>query len=130
VPTLRSLSAVLPVADLDAAAAHYRQLGFEVDEHDGPERYAFANRDAVSVHLAETEDHDPLSSASSVYLYVDDADALFTTWSIDGIGGRTVPPVDTPYGLREGAHVDPDGNLLRFGTPLSALGNWSDQTSR
>ncbi len=22
------------------------------------------------------------------------------------------------YGLREGAHVDPDGNLLRFGSPL------------
>jgi hypothetical protein len=27
-------------------------------------------------------------------------------------------PVDTDHGIREGAHVDPDGNLLRFGSPL------------
>jgi hypothetical protein len=26
--------------------------------------------------------------------------------------------VDTDYGIREGGHVDPDGNLLRFGSPL------------
>ena len=26
------------------------------------------------------------------------------------------------YGLREGAHVDPDGNLLRFGSPLPPPG--------
>lgn len=25
-------------------------------------------------------------------------------------------PVETEYGLREGAHVDLDGNLLRFGS--------------
>jgi hypothetical protein len=27
-------------------------------------------------------------------------------------------PVDTDYGLREFAHVDPDGNLLRVGSPM------------
>ena len=32
--------------------------------------------------------------------------------------GKTTMPVDTSYGMREGAHVDPDGNLLRFGSPL------------
>jgi hypothetical protein len=25
---------------------------------------------------------------------------------------------DTPYQLREGSHVDPDGNLIRFGSPM------------
>jgi hypothetical protein len=24
----------------------------------------------------------------------------------------------TPYGMREGSHVDPDGNLIRFGSPM------------
>ena len=43
------------------------------------------------------------------------ADAVAARWA--GIG-RTGAPVDTVYGLREGAHVDPDGNLLRFGSPL------------
>jgi hypothetical protein len=29
-----------------------------------------------------------------------------------------VGPDDYDYGKREGSHVDPDGNLLRFGSPL------------
>jgi hypothetical protein len=33
---------------------------------------------------------------------------------------RTGAPVDTDYGLREGWHIDPDGNLLRFGSPLAS----------
>ena len=32
----------------------------------------------------------------------------------------TTMPVDTGYGMREGSHVDPDGNLLRFGSPLAS----------
>jgi hypothetical protein len=30
-----------------------------------------------------------------------------------------MPPTDTDYGLREGAHIDPDNNLIRFGSPLA-----------
>jgi hypothetical protein len=33
---------------------------------------------------------------------------------------RTGAPVDTDYGLREGWHIDPDGNLLRFGSPIAS----------
>ena len=44
--------------------------------------------------------------------------ALATEWSASGAEGRFVDPVDTDYGLREGAHIDPDGNLLRYGSPL------------
>jgi hypothetical protein len=35
-----------------------------------------------------------------------------------GIGGHTRPAGPTPYQLREGAHIDPDGNLIRFGSPM------------
>jgi hypothetical protein len=52
-----------------------------------------------------------------VYLYVSDADALYAQWRLARVAGRLVAPVDTDYGLREGAHVDRDGNLLRFGSP-------------
>lgn len=114
-PTIRSLSPVLPVADIDAAAAHYRRLGFTVERYEGSDPYAFATRDGVTLHLSEAANLDPSSTTSAVYLYVDDADELCAEWSADGIAGRTVAPVDAPYGLREGAHVDPDGNLLRFG---------------
>ena len=30
-------------------------------------------------------------------------------------------PYDTPYGMREAVHVDPDNNLIRFGSPLKEL---------
>jgi hypothetical protein len=52
-----------------------------------------------------------------LYLYVSDADALYAQWRLTRVAGRLVAPVDTEYGLREGAHFDPDGNLLRFGSP-------------
>ncbi len=53
----------------------------------------------------------------AVFLYVSDAHALHHEWREIVVDGRLVPPVDTPYGLIEGAYVDPDGNLLRFGSP-------------
>lgn len=44
----------------------------------------------------------------------DDADARWRQWST-APGGTDVEPVDTNYGTREGAHIDPDGNLLSYG---------------
>jgi hypothetical protein len=49
---------------------------------------------------------------------VRDADALHAEWSRPGIGGHTHPVGPTPYGLREGSHTDPNGNLIRFGSPI------------
>ena len=49
---------------------------------------------------------------------VTDADALYTAWSTSSAGGTDHPPQDAPYGLREGAHLDEDANLLRYGSPL------------
>ena len=48
-----------------------------------------------------------------------DADALYAEWSRPGIGGETVRPSPADYGLREGAHTDPDGNVIRFGSPIA-----------
>ena len=48
-------------------------------------------------------------------MHVDDADTLAEEWR----GGVTfVEPQDFEYGKREGGHNDPDGNLIRFGSPL------------
>lgn len=33
-------------------------------------------------------------------------------------GVEFVEPQDFEYGKREGSHEDPDGNLIRFGSPL------------
>lgn len=118
--TFTSVSPVLPVGDIEAAIGHYRALGFTVTAYEGPEPYAFARRDGAELHLTQVDGIEPSRSVVAVYLYVEDADALAAEWAVSGAVGRFVAPVDTDYGLREGAHVDADGNLLRYGSPLKA----------
>jgi len=108
----RQFSPIFPVRDMAAALAHYATLGFETFAYEGGDFYGFANRDRLSIHLELQAEHDP----ASTYLYVRDADALFEDWSQPGIGGLTRPVGLMPYGLREGSHIDPDGNEIRFGS--------------
>jgi DNA-binding MarR family transcriptional regulator len=115
---LRSFSPIFPVVDLAAALAHYAALGFATLAYDGGDEYGFADRDGIGLHLAADGAHDPSRGAGSAYLYVLDADALYEEWSRPGVGGRTRPVRPTPYKLREGSHIDPDGNLIRFGSPI------------
>jgi uncharacterized glyoxalase superfamily protein PhnB len=113
---------ILPVRDMTAALAHYRKLGFDVQAYGAPgdanPEYGFARRGAVELHLSRSPDHDPKTTASCCYLYVDDADALHAEWQAANAAGRLRPPHDTPYGLREFGHVDPEGDLLRIGSPF------------
>jgi Ser/Thr protein kinase RdoA (MazF antagonist) len=116
-----SFSPVFPVQDLRRALAHYASLGFEVEPYADGDGYGFAARDEVSLHLSLDEGHGPAAGHQHVgtaYLYVEDADALYDEWARPGVGGLTRRVGDTPYKLREGSHVDPDGNLIRFGSPM------------
>jgi DNA-binding MarR family transcriptional regulator len=115
---LRRFSPVFPVRDLAAALAHYSALGFETAAYADGGNYGFADREGTGLHLAADAGHDP-ARGSAAYLYVRDADALYAEWSRPGIGGHTHPAGPTPYRLREGSHVDPDGNLIRFGSPMA-----------
>ena len=117
---------ILPVRSVSASLAHYRRLGFEGTVYteawaDDPE-YGFLTWGPVSLHLARVPSLDPKTSASACYLYVDDADALYATWQAAAVEGRLTIPKDTAYRLREFAYIDPDGNLLRVGSPLSEVG--------
>lgn len=109
---------ILPVRDVRAALAHYWSLGFKVTAYDEAAEdpvYGFLDWGGVSLHLARVPDLDPESSVVACYLYVSDADALHAAWQAAGVGGRLTAVSETPYGLREFAHIDPDGNLLRVG---------------
>jgi catechol 2,3-dioxygenase-like lactoylglutathione lyase family enzyme len=112
------VSPVFPVRDIDQAVEHYRKLGFSVRHYEGADAYAFAERDGVEFHLAQVNGLKPKRNMSAVYLYVDDADALYREWSAAGLDGRLVEPRDTSYGLREGACLDRDANLIRFGSGI------------
>jgi uncharacterized glyoxalase superfamily protein PhnB len=116
---------VLPVRDVTKALERYRRLGFTARSYEGTSEqapaapfYGFLSRDGVQLHLSRVDDLDPKSSMVSCYLYVADVDAVHAAWSAAKVEGRLTPPRDTPYGLREMGYVDPDGNLLRIGSPL------------
>jgi hypothetical protein len=49
---------------------------------------------------------------------VGDADALHAEWVPARAGGQLEPLSDIDYGLREGRYVDPDGNVIRYGSPV------------
>ncbi len=116
-----SVAPVLPVTNLAEAVARYQpryqRLGFDAQQFEGG-GYAFASLGEVNLHLATVERVQPNESTVAVFLAVNDARALHDEWRTVVIDGRLVLPVDTDYGLVEGAYVDPDGNLLRFGSPL------------
>jgi hypothetical protein len=116
---LSALAPVLPVRDLAIALGHYSRLGFSVRAYEGG-GYGYAERDGLNLHLAVVAGLDPATTTSAVYVYVDDADLLHAEWRSSGVSGQFFAPHDTEYGLREGAHVDRDGNLIRFGSRLKA----------
>ena len=115
--SFRRFSPIFPVRDMAAALMHYASLGFTTLAYEDGADYGFADRDGVGLHLTLNPAHDPAHGTGATYLYVVDADKLFEEWSRPGIGGVTRPVGLMPYGLREGSHVDPDGNLIRFGSP-------------
>jgi DNA-binding MarR family transcriptional regulator/catechol 2,3-dioxygenase-like lactoylglutathione lyase family enzyme len=119
-PQLRRFSPIFPVRDLATSLDHYRDLGFKVLAYDDGSDYGFADRDGTSLHLMTVVDPD--HSVGWCYLYVRDADALCEEWSRAHVGGTTSRPEPMPYRLNEGRHTDPDGNLIRFGSPLEAAG--------
>lgn len=110
---LRGVSPIFAVSDLDEAFAHYRRLGFAVRVYQGG-GYGYVSRDGVEFHLGVVPDED--RRTSSAYLFVADADELAAQWRSAGL--EVGLPEDTEWGQHEGAVVDPDGNVIRFGSPI------------
>jgi predicted enzyme related to lactoylglutathione lyase len=113
--TLKRVAPILPVRDLSVSLAHYQRLGFATRKYDGG-GYGYATRDGVEIHLGVVPEARQPTRPHSAYLWVDDADALARSWS--AAGAEVHMPVDTEWGQHEGAHVDSDGNVLRFGSPM------------
>ena len=113
--TVKRVAPIFPVRDLKASLGHYQRLGFSVREYEGG-GYGFARRDGVEIHLGTDSDGKPPDVRHSAYLWVDDADALALEWLAAGADVRM--PEDTEWGQHEGATEDPDGNVLRFGSPM------------
>ena len=111
---------MLRVTDARKSQAFFQdRLGFkttwEHDPGDGFPVFLEVSRDAVSFHLSEHEGDGPLGI--QVYVNVADAGLLSEEYGAQGV--EFVEPLhDAEWGERVFVIQDPDGNLLRFGSPI------------
>ncbi len=117
---LVSVAPGIPTTDMARTIEHYQRLGFAFSAPGAavpPAEAGFAigERDGVALYFTLKPDHDPGRTATRVYISVEDADELSAEFAASGVGQGT--PRDTDDKTRELAHVDPDNNLLLFGSP-------------
>jgi catechol 2,3-dioxygenase-like lactoylglutathione lyase family enzyme len=105
---------------MDETVGFYERLGFGVVNlyRDFGPAYLIVRRDDVELHFVHTPEVDPRGTNGACYLRLVDAQAVYDEWSPLELP-EVHPPRDTPWGMREFFVVDPSGNLLRIGTPLS-----------
>jgi uncharacterized glyoxalase superfamily protein PhnB len=116
---LTGFSAVFTVRDVAASLAFYvDRLGFAAQFAMGdPPTYAIIERETVSLHLMPASQDPAGLGRSSIYVYVDDADALHAGLVAMGCPIE-IAPEDFFYGMRETSVRDPDGNRITFGAEV------------
>lgn len=111
---------ILPSRSLAATLAFYARLGFE-GEIVG-EGYAILTRGDVELHFFAHPALVPADSWAGCYVRVADVAPLYRDFQAAQLPARGIPRMDVladkPWGLREFAVVDEDGNLMRIGQVL------------
>lgn len=109
----------LPSRSVGATVAFYTRLGFEGGAHEQNSEYAILRRGAVEIHFFTHKELVPADSSAGCYIRVLDVESLYRSFASSQLPRTGIPRMDTledkPWGLREFAVVDPDGNLLRIG---------------
>jgi catechol 2,3-dioxygenase-like lactoylglutathione lyase family enzyme len=123
--TLRSCSSnkdlgcprpILWVGKLDDSIRYYRErLGFRFDWTDGdPPDFASVTRGDTQIFMCQRcQGH----AGSWIWMSTPDVDALYDDFVARGAIIRARPE-NKPWGMREMQVADPDGNVLRIGSPI------------
>jgi len=118
---LEAVNPVLPSRDVKSSLDFYTtKLGFAVTFQDADDpRYAGVARDRVEIHLRwhESSSWDRVERPN-IRIAVCDVEHLFSQFATLGIFSGDTTLRDTPFGTREFAFFDPDGNLLTFYSDL------------
>ncbi len=114
---LEKLSPILPARDIAAAEAFWLRLGFETVYRD--EDYLLMKREGAEVHFWRNPALEPARNDAGAYLRMADLAALDAEWGALGLPAKGIPRLERmerkPWGMRELALLDPDGNLIRAG---------------
>src|SRR5687768_12392201 len=117
---------ILPARDLDETRRFYEALGFGTaglcsSDFGG---FAILVRVDLSMHFFRYDDLSPTENYAQCYWRVKDVDALHAECQKADLPRSGVPRLDgvgdKPWGMREFAIVDPNGNLVRIGREIEA----------
>ena len=111
----------LPSRSVGDTLAFYRRLGFDGEIH-AFGGYAILRRGTVELHFFTHDELRPAESSAGCYIRVSDAESIYQAFALAELPRKGIPRMDAledkPWGMREFAIVDPDGNLLRIGQTL------------
>src|SRR4028119_971426 len=109
---------VLPARNVSEAISYYTEkLGFRLafrDNENDP-KYAGVERDGVELHIQWHDEKDfGKVERLALRFVIDDVDALFEEYRDKGVFHSRTALQDTPWGTREFAFYDLNGNGLFF----------------
>lgn len=111
----------LPSRSLTNTIRFYHALGFSAKSFEPDNPYAILRRGDIEIHFFSHPDLNPAASHAGCYIRVSDADVLYQHFQAAALPSKGIPRIDAlqdkPWGMREFAIVDEDGNLLRIGQP-------------
>ena len=109
----------LPSRSLKDTLAFYRRLGFDGRILGVGDSYAILQRGTVELHFFIYRDLRPAESSFGCYIRVLDVESIHQAFALGQLPGKGIPRMDAledkPWGMKEFAIVDPDGNLVRIG---------------
>jgi catechol 2,3-dioxygenase-like lactoylglutathione lyase family enzyme len=110
---------ILPSRSVDDTVTFFKRLGFEGGAHESDSGYAILRRGTVELHFFTHRELVPADSSSGCYIRVMDVESFYRSCLPSELPRTGIPRMDAledkPWGLREFAVIDPDGNLIRIG---------------
>lgn len=118
----KAVHPVLPARNVNESVRYYTEnLGFRLvfQDSDQEPRYACVVRDGIELHIQWHDEADFTSVEKLALRFViDDVDALFEEYADKSVFHSRTALRDTPWGTREFAFYDLNGNGLFFYRPL------------
>ena len=112
----------LPSRSLADTLAFYRRLGFDGRILGSGDSYAVLQRGTVELHFFIHGELRPAESSAGCYIRVPDVESIYRAFAVAQLPPRGIPRMDAlevkPWGMKEFAIIDPDGNQLRIGQVL------------
>lgn len=114
---------VLPSRNVANTLDFYRRLGFDGFVH-SQGGYAIMLRGPLELHFTLRQELVPEKSVGCCYIRVSKVESIYAELSRSNLPSEGIPRIDTlenkPWGFREFAVVDLDGNLVRIGQVMGS----------